>query len=140
MSERAGNREFLLARSLPRHVATGLCALGAIAEIVLGTPSLLSGTPLAPLTASPLVLQSSPLITAFFVGAALHLLRDRIRFGFPLQQLVVFVTGTREPWIVLAIVIGPTVAIAALSWRFVEKPALRFGRGIASRIASRSGS
>ena len=43
-------------------------------------------------------------------------------YGFPIQQAVVHLTGTRSPWIVLALGLPPALLTAFLSWHGVEKP------------------
>ncbi len=50
-------------------------------------------------------------------------------YGWPVTQLAV-VAGASAlgPWGLLAIVAGPVVVLAWLSWRFVEAPALRWRR------------
>ena len=48
-------------------------------------------------------------------------------YGFPLQQLVAYLSPWKSVWYLnLAFAIPASVAIAMLSWRFVEKPALSF--------------
>lgn len=56
-------------------------------------------------------------------------------WGFPVQQVVVYVTDTREPLIVFALAVAIVMPIAALSWRLIERPALRHGRALAQRLA-----
>lgn len=47
-------------------------------------------------------------------------------YGFPIQQAVTALTGGhRSWWLDLIFVLPATFAVAALSWRFVEKPALQ---------------
>jgi peptidoglycan/LPS O-acetylase OafA/YrhL len=47
-------------------------------------------------------------------------------WAFPVQQTVVATTGVRHPLVLFAIVVPIVLMIAALSWHFVEQPALRF--------------
>jgi peptidoglycan/LPS O-acetylase OafA/YrhL len=55
-------------------------------------------------------------------------------YGFPLQQALLM-SGVRPSWPVFtALSIAITVAMAALSWRFVERPTLA-GRHPAGRLA-----
>jgi peptidoglycan/LPS O-acetylase OafA/YrhL len=51
-------------------------------------------------------------------------------YGFPIQQAVTALTGDHRSWYLdLLFVLPITFVVAALSWRFIEKPALRM-RGI----------
>ncbi len=52
-------------------------------------------------------------------------------YGFPVQQAVVHLTGTRSPLIVFLLTVPLVLALAAMSWRFVEKPALRLRKILA---------
>ncbi len=54
-------------------------------------------------------------------------------YGFPIQQLVVHLTGTDSPWVVLGLAMLLLAPIAALSWNLVEAPALRWARGRLAR-------
>jgi peptidoglycan/LPS O-acetylase OafA/YrhL len=50
-------------------------------------------------------------------------------FAFPVQQSLVALLGTGiGPWGLTALALPPTLLLAALSWRFVEAPALRLRR------------
>ena len=44
--------------------------------------------------------------------------------AFPIQQLLVWRFGVREPLVLFAATMAVTLPLAALSWHFVEKPAL----------------
>jgi peptidoglycan/LPS O-acetylase OafA/YrhL len=44
--------------------------------------------------------------------------------AFPIQQLLVWQFGIREPLLLFAATMAATLPLAALSWHFVEKPAL----------------
>lgn len=44
--------------------------------------------------------------------------------AFPIQQTIVHVTRTTEPWVATGIALPIVLGLAALSWRFVERPAL----------------
>lgn len=46
-------------------------------------------------------------------------------YAFPIQQLITVLTGNRNPWLLMASALVATAAVASLSWKFVEKPALR---------------
>ena len=46
--------------------------------------------------------------------------------GFPVQQAVLLVSGITDPWINFVVAMLFTAPLAALSWNFIEKPALRF--------------
>lgn len=45
-------------------------------------------------------------------------------FAFPIEQCVLAYTGTSNPWVVGIISAAIVLPLAALSWRFVERPAL----------------
>lgn len=49
-------------------------------------------------------------------------------YAFPVQGLVVWLWGPMEPWMNIALALPITVALAALSWRLIEKPALTWPR------------
>jgi len=51
-------------------------------------------------------------------------------YGFPVQQAVVHVTGTRSPLVVFVLTVPLVLGLAAMSWRFVEKPALRLRKAL----------
>ena len=56
-------------------------------------------------------------------------------FGFPVQQtLIHFLPGIRNYWLFFLMSVVPTVILAALSWHFVEKPALRLKRTIGTMV------
>lgn len=58
-------------------------------------------------------------------------------YAFPVQQLLAMHPGLREPWVNFALAVPATLLLAALSWRFVEKPWLnRKHRPIASPPAA----
>lgn len=46
-------------------------------------------------------------------------------YAFPIQQSVVYLTGTRSPIIVMVLSIIPVILLAMMSWHFVEKPTLK---------------
>lgn len=46
-------------------------------------------------------------------------------YSFPVQQALVLATGVTDPALVFAATLPPVAALAWLSWRFVESPALR---------------
>ncbi|GAA4166867.1 acyltransferase [Gryllotalpicola daejeonensis] len=56
-------------------------------------------------------------------------------YGFPLQQLIVFVTHTRNPWLEFGLATVGSCVVAALSWRLLEKPMLTLGHVLARRPA-----
>lgn len=43
-------------------------------------------------------------------------------YAFPIQQLLAMHPALREPWINFVLAVPATLLLAALSWRFVEKP------------------
>jgi peptidoglycan/LPS O-acetylase OafA/YrhL len=45
-------------------------------------------------------------------------------YGFPLEQFIYVLAQPASPWGLLALALPATLAVAALSWYFVEKPAL----------------
>jgi peptidoglycan/LPS O-acetylase OafA/YrhL len=47
-------------------------------------------------------------------------------WGFPIQQTLIQLFDLRNPWLVFALALPLTLLLAALSWRFVEQPALRW--------------
>ena len=49
-------------------------------------------------------------------------------FAYPIQQMIIAVVGTKAltPWSLFAIALPLTLVVAALSWNFVEEPALRW--------------
>ena len=49
-------------------------------------------------------------------------------FAFPTQQLIAWLTHTQSPYLMLALALPATLALAALSWHLVEKPCLRVKR------------
>lgn len=49
-------------------------------------------------------------------------------YAFPTQQFFAWMTGPISPWLLFALAFPPTLALAALSWRWIEAPALRFKR------------
>lgn len=58
-------------------------------------------------------------------------------YGFPLQQLVVSVTNTREPYAVFGLVFVIIAVVAAASWRWIERPMLALGKRIVRRSRDR---
>lgn len=56
-------------------------------------------------------------------------------YGFPVQQAVVYLTGTRDPMTVFLLALVIVMSLAAVSWRFIERPALNYGRALARRLA-----
>lgn len=58
-------------------------------------------------------------------------------YGFPVQQYVVHLTQTESALIVFVLATVALLPIAALSWRYVEKPALAWGRRRLGRPAVR---
>jgi peptidoglycan/LPS O-acetylase OafA/YrhL len=178
-------------------VVTVLCVSGVLGGAALGDESIVAGLGISGIAGSALVSQSATLIAAFFMGALLFLLREKLPlkpaaaavlvgvavaaslagvgalvtpivvpyivltialavrpvplgslrgwdlsyatylYGFPIQQLIVYLTGTRDPILVFAIAAVAVAGIAAVSWRFVEKPALRAGRTLAKRATRR---
>jgi len=50
-------------------------------------------------------------------------------YGFPVQQAIVASTGIQSPLLLFVCAVVPVVAIAILSWHFVEKPTLRLRKG-----------
>lgn len=46
-------------------------------------------------------------------------------YAFPVQQ-VIAAAGVTNPWVMFAAAMPPVLVLALASWRFVEKPALRF--------------
>jgi peptidoglycan/LPS O-acetylase OafA/YrhL len=86
---------------------------------------------------------------AFGVGPSLQLLPKGVDlsygvflFGFPVQQVVSFAfKGAAGPWLLFSISLGISAMLAALSWRFVEKPCLRLKpRPIAARVSNAASS
>ncbi|WP_298461446.1 acyltransferase [uncultured Cellulomonas sp.] len=64
-------------------------------------------------------------------------------FGYPVQQAVVVLTGTRDPGLVTVLTLVVVVPLAGLSWRYVEKPALRLkprARSVTTPAAAASSS
>lgn len=47
-------------------------------------------------------------------------------WGFPVQQTLIATAGIRDPLLIFAICLVPTLILAALSWRLIEQPALRY--------------
>jgi peptidoglycan/LPS O-acetylase OafA/YrhL len=61
-------------------------------------------------------------------------------YAFPIQQTVVYLTGTRSPLVVMALSILPVILLATLSWHFVEKPTLKLRKfSLSSRRLGRPG-
>lgn len=60
-------------------------------------------------------------------------------YGFPVQQYVVHLTGTDSALVVFLVATAALLPIAALSWRFVEKPALEWGRSRGRRVPLANG-
>jgi len=58
-------------------------------------------------------------------------------YGFPIQQAVVHITGTRSPLVVLALALPVGLLMAFLSWHGIEKPTQDLRRRI-SRSARRA--
>lgn len=46
-------------------------------------------------------------------------------FAFPIEQVVASIPALRSPGIILGIALPIALALAAVSWRFIERPALR---------------
>lgn len=46
-------------------------------------------------------------------------------YAFPLTQLNILVFGPENPWFIVLVTFVATMLLAVLSWRYVEKPALR---------------
>lgn len=103
------------------HVATATCAVIVLHKTFLIWPAL--------------CLLSAAFVFwfAFLDAPALRRLRETpdISFGvyiyaFPIQQAVIFSIGVMPPLLHAAIAVLLTIIPAALSWYFVEKPALRW--------------
>lgn len=178
-------------------VIVALCLVGVLGGAVLGDKGMVAGFGLQGIAGSALLSQSATLIAAFFMGALLFLLRDRVPlkptaaaimagvavagawvgigqfitplvvpyivltlalairpvplgsfrgwdlsyatylYGFPIQQYIVYLTGTRDAILVFATAAVVVAGIAALSWRLIEKPALQVGRSVAKRAGRR---
>jgi len=58
-------------------------------------------------------------------------------YAFPVQQLVASLTGTRSPYLMLVLAFPLTLALAALSWHWVERPCLELKRLLAPRQAAK---
>lgn len=54
-------------------------------------------------------------------------------YAFPVQQLMVHAAGTATPWTNIALSLPLTLALAVLSWVWIERPALALVRGSARR-------
>ncbi len=46
-------------------------------------------------------------------------------YGFPIQQAIVAITNTRDPFVLFALTVVPVTALAVVSWHVVEKPTLK---------------
>ena len=57
-------------------------------------------------------------------------------YAFPMQQLMVHLAGPMDPLTNVALAVPPTLVLAMLSWRLVEKPALGLLVGGGSRRAA----
>ncbi len=117
-------------------VAAG-AALVAIA--VIGNPSW-QDNPIVWAVTAPLFAYVAVLLglSAWFVlpiVAGLDYSYGIYLFGFPVQQtLIHFMPGIRNYWVFFIISAVPTIILAALSWHFVEKPALRLKRTIGPMV------
>lgn len=45
-------------------------------------------------------------------------------FGFPIQQSILFLSGTQNPLLLFCLSFPPTLLLAILSWHLIEKPSL----------------
>jgi peptidoglycan/LPS O-acetylase OafA/YrhL len=59
-------------------------------------------------------------------------------YAWPVSQLVIHVTGTRNPGVVIALGGAITYALAFASWRIIERPALAFKSRLAKTSVSRT--
>ena len=58
-------------------------------------------------------------------------------YAFPVQQLLIYYFGPRlSPWTLFPLAFLPTLALAWVSWNFVEKPFLRFKPSASVPLAS----
>lgn len=55
-------------------------------------------------------------------------------YAFPVQQTISHLTGRISGWEVFGLALPPTLALAALSWRLVEAPALALKEGLGQRL------
>lgn len=85
------------------------------------------------------LLLTVPAVSVWIGVSSWPLIRQAGRFGdfsygvyiyaFPVQQLGVMLLGKDQPYyVMLALSIGATLILAALSWRYVENPALKLKR------------
>jgi peptidoglycan/LPS O-acetylase OafA/YrhL len=56
-------------------------------------------------------------------------------YAFPIQQTVIALLQPLSAWVLFFIATPPTVAAAALSWHFVERPALGLKRAFGGSTA-----
>jgi peptidoglycan/LPS O-acetylase OafA/YrhL len=56
-------------------------------------------------------------------------------YAFPVQQTIAQVLSPSSGWLMFAVATPITLALAALSWRFVEAPALTFKQRLAGPVA-----
>jgi peptidoglycan/LPS O-acetylase OafA/YrhL len=99
---------------------------------------------------APIVAVSAPylvLFAAYRAPAALRKLTSRgdVSYGvyllaFPVQQTIVHLVGPSSvsPFVVIVISFPMTYLLAMLSWRFVERPALRLKDAVAGRRRERA--
>ncbi|HET8958572.1 MAG TPA: acyltransferase [Microcella sp.] len=129
-----GGAALYLARArIPLHA--GVAALALIALVLVGftpwgglaVPFLMPYVVLSAALALPVL----PLgrLRGWDLSYAVYL------YGFPVQQYVVHLTQTDSALVVFILATVALIPIAALSWRYVEKPALEWGRRRLRRVA-----
>lgn len=128
-----GSLFFLLRHKIPssRWIA-GAAVLFMILSAVFGSSELSSNR--------WYMLVACPLLTYLIVWLGTHPLPQLPLFnrgdysygiylyGFPVQQAIIALTGTDQPWQVFVYTLVPVTLLAMMSWHFVEKPTLKLRR------------